>query len=400
MKNIVETDIAIVGGGIAGLWLLNRLRQAGFSVILLESATLGGGQTNKAQGIIHGGMKYALQGMLTSSAQAIAAMPGVWKQCLAGKGDINLTNVPILSQNQYLWSTGALSSKLAGFFAGIALKSNMRILKKEEYPAIFRVPLFNGQVYSLDEMVIDVHALVRELLKPNQDAIFKIDTMQEDHIQLDEQDRLCSFKIQADPMPMLQVKAQRYIFAGGSGNVIFLKKLKTKKIGMQLRPLRMVVVKHDYPYPLYAHCLGLGATPRLTITSHQAHDGKPVWYIGGQIAEDGVKRTDAEQVNVARKELKELFPWLDFSKAEFVSFEVNRAKNVCVDGGKPDSCFMQEVENSIVTWPIKMALAPKLADDVVHAIKKSSLEPRLTDLRELRAWPMPALAKPIWDILL
>ncbi len=55
MQKIVETDVAIIGGGIAGLWLLNRLRQLGFATILLESGTLGGGQTNKAQGIIHVG---------------------------------------------------------------------------------------------------------------------------------------------------------------------------------------------------------------------------------------------------------------------------------------------------------------------------------------------------------
>src|SRR3990167_10670739 len=89
MKKAVAADIVIFGGGIAGLWLLNRLRQAGFSVILLESGYLGGGQTHKAQGILHGGMKYALQGAFTRDAQAIADMPEIWKQCLQGKGEID-----------------------------------------------------------------------------------------------------------------------------------------------------------------------------------------------------------------------------------------------------------------------------------------------------------------------
>src|SRR5580765_7885011 len=105
MKKIVQTDIAIVGGGIAGLWLLNRLRQLGYSVVLLESGTLGGGQTHKSQGIIHGGMKYALQGIMTSSTQAIAKMPAIWKQCLDGDGEIDLSHVPVLSKEQFLWST-------------------------------------------------------------------------------------------------------------------------------------------------------------------------------------------------------------------------------------------------------------------------------------------------------
>src|SRR5258708_4979084 len=114
MKQTVEADIVIFGGGIAGLWLLNRLRELGFCAILLESNTLGGGQTHKAQGIIHGGLKYALQGTVTGATQAIADMPSVWRQCLRGEGVIDLREVPVLSTEQYLWSTGSLTSKLAG----------------------------------------------------------------------------------------------------------------------------------------------------------------------------------------------------------------------------------------------------------------------------------------------
>ena len=89
MKKTIETDIAIIGGGIAGLWLLNRLRQLGYSAYLLESKALGAGQTNKSQGIIHGGMKYALQGVMTDATQAIADMPAVWEECLKGQGAVD-----------------------------------------------------------------------------------------------------------------------------------------------------------------------------------------------------------------------------------------------------------------------------------------------------------------------
>src|SRR5437667_9548275 len=103
MKSTVETDVVIVGGGIAGLWLLNRLRQAGYSAILLESNTIGGGQTSRSQGIIHGGIKFALQGNLTPAAEAISAMPRVWEACLQGKGEIDLSHVTVLSEHQNLW---------------------------------------------------------------------------------------------------------------------------------------------------------------------------------------------------------------------------------------------------------------------------------------------------------
>src|SRR5688500_449335 len=157
MSKVAEADVVIVGGGIAGLWLLNRLRQLGYSTVLLESNALGGGQTRLSQGIIHGGMKYALQGSITSATQAISDMPTIWENCVRGMGEIDLSHVPILSKQQYLWSTASFTSKLAGMFSGLVLKGNVAALDKIHFPEIFQSPNFKGQVYSLDELVIDVN---------------------------------------------------------------------------------------------------------------------------------------------------------------------------------------------------------------------------------------------------
>ena len=56
MTNGMELDVVIFGGGAAGLWLLDVLREAGFGVLLLEADRLGTGQTIASQGIIHGGL--------------------------------------------------------------------------------------------------------------------------------------------------------------------------------------------------------------------------------------------------------------------------------------------------------------------------------------------------------
>ena len=69
MSQLLTTDVLIVGGGIAGLWLNARLRQQGYNTLLIEQQSLGGAQTVKSQGIIHGGTKYALQGALTGSSE-------------------------------------------------------------------------------------------------------------------------------------------------------------------------------------------------------------------------------------------------------------------------------------------------------------------------------------------
>jgi glycerol-3-phosphate dehydrogenase len=400
MQKVVETDIVIIGGGIAGLWLLNRLRQLGFAAILVESGLLGGGQTHKSQGIIHGGTKYALQGNVTSAAQSIADMPAVWRQCLQGKGDIDLTHVPVLSQHQYLFSTNKLMGKLTGFFASLALQGNVQPLMSDAYPTIFQNAQFKGVVYALEEMVIDVHSLVRELVKPNQDVIFKIDPLREDQLQLDPNGRLISLEVESGASKTILIKGKKYIFAAGAGNEFLLKKLAHPAVAMQRRPLHMVVVKTDFSYPVYAHCLGMGATPRFTITTHQAHDGKTIWYLGGQIAEEGVKHDATTQINIAKKELQEVFPWLDFSTARFATFFVDRAEPLQPGGKRPDSTYFKEIENMIVAWPTKLALAPKLAEDIIQSLLNSDSKNGAFDARALRAFPIPALAKPIWDELL
>ncbi len=400
MNKAVEVDIAIIGGGITGLWLLNQLRQQGFSTVLLESATLGGEQTHKSQGIIHGGIKFALQGAMTTAAESIADMPNVWRACLEGKGALDLREVPILSQHQYLWTTSAITSKLAGFFASVMLKGNVKSLDHAEFPSIFQDPQFKGQLYSLDEMVIDVHALIRELVKPNQDVIFKIDPIQENQLELDEHNRVISFEIHAAPMQPLSLKAKKYIFAAGAGNEIILKKLTNAPVGMQLRPLHMVIAKHDFPYEVYAHCLGLSAAPRVTITTHRTADGKYAWYIGGQIAEEGVKRDATEQIAAARQELQELFPWLDFSTVSLATFMINRAEVMQPGGKRPDSCYFKDIENTIIAWPTKLAFAPLLADQIVAYLQSENIKSNKPDIREMRAWPIPAFARPMWDQLL
>jgi len=117
MSQSLSTDILIVGGGIAGLWLNARLRGLGYSTLLVENASLGGGQSLKSQGIIHGGAKYALHGALTGASEAIADMPRRWRDALAGQGELDLSGVRLLSEAHYLWSPGSLAGNLTSFFA-------------------------------------------------------------------------------------------------------------------------------------------------------------------------------------------------------------------------------------------------------------------------------------------
>lgn len=396
MNTTAAADIVIFGGGVAGLWLLNRLRQSGLSVILFESSALGGGQTHKSQGIIHGGMKYALQGVFTKEAQALINMPQIWKDCLSGRGEIDLSHVPLLSSQHFLWVPTKFASKLAGFFAGAALASRVASLAREEYPVVFQHRDFKGDVFALDEMVIDVPALVRELVKNSQDAVYKIEPLCEDELKFDADGKLISATVYMSGKPV-EIFAQQFIFTAGAGNEIILRKLKNTGVLMQRRPLHMVLVKTPFHYPLYAHCLGMGRRPRITVTTHQTIDGSMVWYLGGQLAEEGIFRDTQAQIKAAQDELSALFPWLDFTQAEYAAFMIDRAEPKQKNGLKPETSFIKTIHNMIIGWPTKLCLAPKLAYEMVKQLEALQLTSQLSDVRALRAWPMPPLAKPIWE---
>ncbi len=394
MNRTAAADVVIFGGGIAGLWLLNRLRKQGFSALLFESHSLGGGQTHKAQGIIHGGMKYALQGVLTGDAKAMADMPSVWKACLSGEGELNLSEVPVLSRQHYLWSPHKFTSKLTGFLASATLTSKVAPLKKEAYPLAFQHPQFKGEVFSLDELVVDVPALVRELVKYNQDAIFQIEPLAEEELAFDADGNLQTATVYSAGRA-ITVSAQHFVFAAGAGNELIVKKLNLPDLKMQRRPLHMVLVKTPFNAPLYAHCLGLGSRPRITVTTHFLQDGQTVWYLGGLLSEEGVGKTSSEQIAAAKAELTSLFPWLNFADAEFATFMIDRAEPLQGNGLKPETSFTRTVKNITIAWPTKLALAPKLATEILKPINE--LTPQWFDTREMRSWPMPPLARPVWE---
>ena len=81
MSSLHRVDVLILGGGGAGLWLLDDLHRQGYSAALVEASSLGSGQTIASQGIIHGGLKYALNGKAAgSAAKAIRDMPLRWRR--------------------------------------------------------------------------------------------------------------------------------------------------------------------------------------------------------------------------------------------------------------------------------------------------------------------------------
>jgi glycerol-3-phosphate dehydrogenase len=390
MSQSLSTDILIVGGGIAGLWLNARLRGLGYATLLVENASLGGGQSLKSQGIIHGGAKYALHGALTGASEAIADMPRRWLDALNGGGELDLSGVRLLSDAHYLWSPGGLAGNLTSFFASKAVRGRVDQVKGERLPAALQHPKFKGKVYRLAELVLDVPSLIAHLAELAGDSLLagrEIAPLREDG-------ELVGLRVDGR-----EVRAQRIVLSAGQGNAALLTALGLEQPRQQLRPLHMVLVKGKGLKPLYAHCLGGGPKPRITVTSHPAADGQWVWYLGGDIAEaDGVARSEAAQIAAAQKEIQQLLPWIDLSDARWATLRVNRAEPAQSGLVRPDNAFLADQGRLLVGWPTKLALSPDFADRVIAALQRDAIRPGAhAPLPEL---PRPPQAEPVWEELL
>ncbi|WP_263261284.1 FAD-dependent oxidoreductase [Pseudomonas sp. RIT-PI-S] len=389
MPSPISTDVLIVGGGVAGLWLNARLRLAGWSTLLVEQGSLGGGQTLKSQGIIHGGAKYALHGALTGASEAIADMPRRWREALAGSGELDLRGVRLLSEAHYLWSPGTLAGNLTSFFASKAVRGRVDAVKGEQLPPALQNPAFKGKVYRLAELVVDVPSLVARLAELADGSLLaaeRIEPLREDGL-------LAGLLIDGR-----EVRAQRIVLSAGAGNEALLAALGVQQPAMQRRPLHMVMAKGEALKPLYAHCLGGGPKPRMTVTTHPAADGQWVWYLGGDLAEaDGVARTEEQQIAAARREVSQLLPWVDLTHVHWATLRVDRAEPAQSGLVRPDNAFLAAEGPLLVGWPTKLALAPDFADRVIEALASAGLRP--TPNTPLPALQPPPLGTPAWEVL-
>ena len=390
MPSVISTDVLIVGAGVAGLWLNARLRRQGFSTIVVERESLGGGQSVKSQGIIHGGAKYALHGALTGASEAIADMPRRWREALAGDGELDLSGVRLLSEAHYLWSPGTLAGNLTSFFASKAVRGRVDQVKGDQLPPALQDPRFKGKVYRLAELVVDVPSLIERLAELAGDGLLAGQVIEP----LFDNDELIGLRVDG-----LEIHAQRIVFSAGGGNAELLASVGISVPAQQLRPLHMVLVKGPSLKPLYAHCLGGGPKPRITVATHPAANGEWVWYLGGDIAEaDGVAREPAEQIAVAKKELGNLLPWVDLSQAQWATLRVNRAEPAQSGLVRPDNAFLSDQGRLLVGWPTKLALAPDFSDRVLQALEHDGIKPG--NAPALPPLPRPPLGKTAWEQLL
>ncbi|MDZ7686632.1 MAG: FAD-dependent oxidoreductase [Gammaproteobacteria bacterium] len=360
MVSTYHSQIAIIGGGICGLWLLARLRQAGYDAILLERDRLGGGQTLASQGMIHGGIKYALGGFPTPASQTSAAMPARWRNCLAGNEPPDLRGVNLLSEEYFLFTDQRLASKITAFFGSKSMRGRIQALKRQDYPPAFANEAFKGALYRLEDIVVDTGALVRKLAGDHADRIFQADPLV----------RFAnSAHIEALEINGKDLTADRYVFAAGAGNEALL---SGTPIRMQRRPLKQVMIKHSSLAPVFAHAVSAvtGATPRVTITTHRINSGTPVLVSRRQSG--GKRGPGAPTAGADRLRASGNRGVISVDRSGGQRMGDARRRPGRTGAARPQPSGLRPTSrqfgNAFVCWRTKLTLTPILADQVLAAL--------------------------------
>ncbi|MCA9292357.1 MAG: FAD-dependent oxidoreductase [Phycisphaerales bacterium] len=382
----IQLDAVIFGGGIAGLWTLDELVRSGRSCVLIERDALGEGQTIWSQGIIHGGLKYTLDGLLTGSARAIRDMPAIWRACLTGEREPNLSRAPVRSEHCWLWRTDSLRSRAGMIGARVGLRTPMRTVEVDARPRALRdCP---GTVAQLDEQVIDTRAVLGAFLRTHQDCIVSAPT--DDPARIERIGTGATIAL-ADGAVTLQ--PERVIFAAGGGNEALRASVGLETGRMQVRDLHMVLVRGDLP-ELFGHCVD-GARTRATITSARTDKCDVVWQVGGEIAERGVSMSPDALIAQAQRELSVVLPGVDLSAAQWATYRAPRAEGVTAGGKRPEDVVVMDEPPFVTVWPTKLALAPRVAALVAAALPAPlQLGDAAANLAQMAR---PRLAAPPWE---
>lgn len=388
----IRLDVVIFGGGIAGLWLLDEAARAGYSCVLIESAALGAGQTTASQGIIHGGLKYTLDGLFSPSADAIRDMPAVWRACLAGQREPDLRRATVRAEHCHLWRTGGLMSHLGMIGARVGLRvAPVKLDAVDRPPALVGCP---GDVFRLDEQVIDPASALATLAARHRERIIRVEAESAIPQLGGSAGHVAGYELTDRTTGQgVTVRPAVVVFAAGAGNAALRGRVGLSAETMQRRPLHMVMVRGPLP-TLDGHCAE-GARTRITITTARDGADRTIWQVGGQLAEDGVRMERDELIALARREIAACVPGIRLSGLEWATYRVDRAEPATQGGGRPSGVFASREGNVITAWPTKLALAPQLAADVLRLFDPPS--GRDPDLSAIHCWPRPDVAAAPWQ---
>ena len=389
----MRLDAVIFGGGAAGLWLLDRLSRDGHHVVLLESRGLGAGDTVGSQAILHVGRTSTARGLASRAVKPHCELSNLWRDALLGRISPNLTRTRLRSECCYLWQTESLGPQIAVVGSRLAARSDSEALADDERPA--SLAEVAGPVSRLPEQVICPASFLADLADQYRDRLLQIDAERGLRFRLNSPGEVDAIQLTSPTDgSTLELRPRQVIFTAGSDNARLRELVGLSVDALPSHPLHMVLARGNLP-ELNGHCIE-GAKTIVTVTSDNDDDGRTVWQIGGQFAENGFKLKPHSQTERVREELTRILPGLDLRKIEWSTYRLDRAEGELRNNSRREAVQVFCAGNVTTGCPTKLVLAPVLAAEI--ADRASS--PYITtpfDPTTLADWPRPETASLPWN---
>ncbi|MDE2489535.1 MAG: FAD-dependent oxidoreductase [Elusimicrobia bacterium] len=277
-------DLAIIGGGIAGLGIFESAGRAGLRVVLLEGRGVPGRETTAVtSGLLHGGLRYLPYDVATSAlmCREIARLRGA--------------RPDLLTREAFLWPVyrgerlglgliGALQDEYDAFAGLRGARRHARLSSDEAvavFPGLRREGLLGAEVF--DEWRVDVPGLVASLVDAGRAAGGELLTGWR-VVALSARDgRIAAATAEDGRGGRLEIEARVFVNAAGPGAEKVAELAGASSVRLRLRKgVHLVVAGEPPPHGLIFTGPGgrrIGVYPRPTETwvgpTDQAHDGPP-----------------------------------------------------------------------------------------------------------------------------
>lgn len=365
--NPIRADVLIIGAGIQGLWIANKLKKLGFSVLLITDKDIGNGQTLNSQVYKHKGHFYNN----VKIAQHLQEVEPDWDKF------IRENNLQPAQQNSFLAFESQHTQKWLKIWDQAKLEYTP--IQQHEIPQFFQQgSLRKGNFYNTGETCLNGKELIEKLVQPVKEHIF--------------QGKITGFRLHDKSVNEIEavingrlyyIVAKRIVLTAGRGNQTLLNQItkdnhvlfEQTKNTQQLRRCQVLVIKGKKLPPTTILCPGY----KLFIGCRQVNE-ESVWLVTYGV-DDPIKLDsesaipiDLHRLHNCIQQLKNVIPQIFELDLDWGLYPAVKAESQALGAGhRPNEDFVGNcgLENVLTVYPTKLSLAPRAGRKVINQIKKS-----------------------------
>lgn len=403
----VEVDVVVIGGGIAACWTTLTLRSEGYSVLMLTEAEIGGAQSSHSHVYVHGGHLYrregtaSVAGLGNSLISDLQWATRLWDNWLEASPEriARVTAAPRLGVFGFPSRPKARAARVVWEHYGLQYQT-----RTKEPPAPFvggrQTRFFDVEAHCLSATAIfeEMRAAIEScLVAGNRTTFVTLPDGSVDSIRIETQEGF------------IDVRSRMVLLAAGAGNKGLLRWFPNR-FGVKPVERNAFMFVMQGPRELLPDLSGIFSInddDGLFIVSRKVDEDENCWLIS-----DSCRHGKAQAwLAYLRTELDENVPALMADPAA-LRWGFYHAPKAEPEGAKAFASEVKSVTvvpvapNVFVGWPIKLTLAPVLAQDFLSHVHRALRNPRETQ-PELTAHPhavrletwQTVITKP-WDSLM